>query len=378
MGGSGLDLNYSVHGTESGTCTADIIEATRIDFTCSCPEQKTISGKISGLVAGELLWIEIWSEATSVGGGTEVVGTGEDIPYEIEVSAGMTECLVSVITEGGCCPSAHHVDLSEGSVTGIDFTCPENTISVNIKGACPNEVIWIDSFSETTSSGGGIEIITDSQGNATGEIKGLPPDTTSYSVLTESGTCTADIIEATRIDFTCSCPPTLITLASFTANYDNTLALEWQTASEIDNAGFNIWQSDTEDGQYVRINDKLIPAKGSPIQGAADAYQPSGTVPGRTHHYKLEDVDLGGVSTFHGPISVTLTESGVLLLSPKEPGDLNGHGNLTLADAVMALRVTCGLNLAPDHVLTGADTNGDGKIGLQEVIYVLQKVAEIR
>lgn len=57
-------------------------------------------------------------------------------------------------------------------------------------------------------------------------------------------------------------------------------------------------------------------------------------------------------------------------------GDLNHLNGVDLADAVLALKVICGLN--PSGVFLDADVNGDGKIGLAEVIYILQKVAGLR
>jgi len=47
-----------------------------------------------------------------------------------------------------------------------------------------------------------------------------------------------------------------------------------------------------------------------------------------------------------------------------------------LADAILALQVVAGLN--PADVNIGADVNNDEKIGLEEVIYILQKVAGLR
>jgi hypothetical protein len=50
--------------------------------------------------------------------------------------------------------------------------------------------------------------------------------------------------------------------------------------------------------------------------------------------------------------------------------------DVDLADAVLALKIMIGLN--PDDVHADADMNGDGKIGLQEVIFILQKTAGLR
>ena len=45
--------------------------------------------------------------------------------------------------------------------------------------------------------------------------------------------------------------------------------LSWSTESEMNNAGFNLYRSRTRDGGYIKINAALIPATGSPMQGAA-------------------------------------------------------------------------------------------------------------
>ena len=46
----------------------------------------------------------------------------------------------------------------------------------------------------------------------------------------------------------------LIVLSSLTAAPGNRrVTIDWQTASDIDNAGFNIYRSDLEDGEYVNL-----------------------------------------------------------------------------------------------------------------------------
>jgi hypothetical protein len=79
----------------------------------------------------------------------------------------------------------------------------------------------------------------------------------------------------------------------------------WTTESEIDNAGFNLYRSDSKDGKYSRINASLIPAKGSASQGVSYEFVDSAVKNGRTYYYKLKDIDLSGKSTMHGPVSAT-------------------------------------------------------------------------
>jgi hypothetical protein len=100
--------------------------------------------------------------------------------------------------------------------------------------------------------------------------------------------------------------PTLITLASFTATpSDRKIILEWTTASEIDNAGFNLYRAEAENGEYMKINSSLIPAEGSPTQSASYQFIDEGVKNRTTYYYKLEDIDLNGTSTMHGPVSAT-------------------------------------------------------------------------
>jgi hypothetical protein len=102
------------------------------------------------------------------------------------------------------------------------------------------------------------------------------------------------------------CEATLIELASFTATpKSNEVILEWSTESETDNAGFNIYRSESENGQYTKINDTLIPAQGSSTQGASYEFTDKDVQNRKTYYYKLEDIDLNGTSTMHGPVSAT-------------------------------------------------------------------------
>ena len=93
--------------------------------------------------------------------------------------------------------------------------------------------------------------------------------------------------------------PTLIELASFTAAvYPDRVVLDWETATEIDNAGFRLWRSESVNGDYVGIDDEMIAAKGDEVTGAAYSYEDS-TDDGAKYFYRLEDIDYSGESTFH-------------------------------------------------------------------------------
>jgi hypothetical protein len=98
----------------------------------------------------------------------------------------------------------------------------------------------------------------------------------------------------------------LITLASFDATAKSgRVILNWSTESEIDNAGFNLYRSESQSGPFSKINDALISAMGSSTQGASYEYVDNNVRNRKTYWYKLEDIDLNGQSTLHGPVSTT-------------------------------------------------------------------------
>ena len=100
------------------------------------------------------------------------------------------------------------------------------------------------------------------------------------------------------------CAPTAITLSTFTAKpFNSEVILKWATETELDNAGFNLYRSEAENGQYDKINASLIPAQGSPIQGASYEFTDTDVQNRKTYYYKLEDIELNGTSTMHGPVS---------------------------------------------------------------------------
>lgn len=98
--------------------------------------------------------------------------------------------------------------------------------------------------------------------------------------------------------------PTLVELTAFTAKGAfNRVLLEWETATEADNAGFHLWRSETGEGPFTRITDELIPAMGGATWGATYDWWDEGLSAGQTYFYKLEDVNFAGDSTLHGPVS---------------------------------------------------------------------------
>ena len=62
-------------------------------------------------------------------------------------------------------------------------------------------------------------------------------------------------------------------------------------------------QRQTQQEFLNRGLENIIPAKGSPTEGASYSYVDNNVQNRNTYLYKLEDIDLSGKSTFHDPVS---------------------------------------------------------------------------
>jgi hypothetical protein len=102
--------------------------------------------------------------------------------------------------------------------------------------------------------------------------------------------------------------PTAIELARFEAISEGVhIRLQWETVTELDVLGFDLYRADSPDGSLTRINGQQIPAQmpGSPV-GATYVYIDRMTVPGSAdYYYWLRAVNTYGAATAYGPISVT-------------------------------------------------------------------------
>lgn len=101
-------------------------------------------------------------------------------------------------------------------------------------------------------------------------------------------------------------PATAVKLYEFKATVQlNDILLEWVTVSEYNNLGFNLFRSTERQGaDLVKLNQTLIP---SPDPGGMEGHEYSyvddfNLQPYSVYYYWLQDVDLDGTLTMHGPV----------------------------------------------------------------------------
>jgi serine protease len=102
--------------------------------------------------------------------------------------------------------------------------------------------------------------------------------------------------------------PTAVTVARFeAASQGDAIHLAWETATEIDVLGFQVYRAESQAGKQVLVNEALLPSQspGNPA-GATYSLVDDTVVAGTTYYYWLEAVGIQGGDTWQGPIAATL------------------------------------------------------------------------
>ncbi len=72
------------------------------------------------------------------------------------------------------------------------------------------------------------------------------------------------------------------------------VVVRWVTESELDNAGFNILRSEALDGEFTKLNTKLIAGKGTTSEKNAYEFVDTSAKPNVVYYYQIQDVSLDG------------------------------------------------------------------------------------
>ena len=87
-----------------------------------------------------------------------------------------------------------------------------------------------------------------------------------------------------------------VSLSQFDAVLTGTeVVLKWTTASELDNAGFNIYRSESLKGEFKQINAELIQGAGTTGERQQYEWKDTTAKPNVSYYYRIEDVSFSGV-----------------------------------------------------------------------------------
>jgi len=118
-------------------------------------------------------------------------------------------------------------------------------------------------------------------------------------------------------DYTFEAGPLAVRIAAIDAiPAPGGILITWETITEHDNAGFNLYRAASSGGPWKKLNETLIPAV-LPGSSEGHAYQwlDSSADPAATHYYLLEDLALDGTRTRHTPVEVAPARPNAVHLS---------------------------------------------------------------
>ena len=227
------------------------------------------------------------------------------------------------------------------------------TLNANVSGANGYLVGWFDWNGDDKFGDGEMEIFGDMVNGSNPLSLKVPTDAANadpyiymrfrlydkntMTTFSPTGLATNGEVE----DYQHSWAPTAVTLFRFEAiAQGEAVRIVWETASELDNLGFNLYRAATPAGSWELVNAAFIPAQNpGAVFGAVYELLDTEVTPGVPVYYRLEDVDIHGTSTFHGPISVTLSNPSAATVTGFAAQGTPGLGALlVMAFGVMIVR----------------------------------------
>jgi uncharacterized repeat protein (TIGR01451 family) len=195
---------------------------------------------------------------------------------------------------------------------------PQAAATVTVVDTLPAEVTYV-----SVSSSPSTWICSQASGVVTCTLAGMPSGDVETITIVTTATTPALALNTAVVNSVTADPalgnntatftstiefPTAVRLNSLAAtNAPNGVLITWNTAGEVHNLGFNVYREVA--GQKVRINPSLI--AGSALlmrdtveQHGAKTYGWMDSSPASSGLYWLEDLDLNGTRTLHGPVQI--------------------------------------------------------------------------
>lgn len=100
-----------------------------------------------------------------------------------------------------------------------------------------------------------------------------------------------------------------VNISKFEANPDGDhITVKWTTATEVNNAGFNLLRGTDPNGEFTQIAHVGAKNVGG-ITGANYSYDDSDVSPGQQYYYRLESVDFNNSKQDFGPVNATANQA---------------------------------------------------------------------
>jgi hypothetical protein len=141
-------------------------------------------------------------------------------------------------------------------------------------------------------------------------------------------------------DYSWTFDPLAVMLADFSAvQAGDYVVLTWETNSELHNRGFNLYRGTSPSAPDRQLNSTLIPSQsqGNPGGFVYRWEDRAGLMPGTTYYYWVEDVDVYGVATMHGPVSVDFAVPTAVSLDRVQASPTLAGSGLSPVSALAAL-----------------------------------------
>ena len=215
------------------------------------------------------------------------------------------------------CPLAVNADQADGDGNGAGDVC-EGSPEVCDGEDNNNNGQVDDGLGETTCGLG--ECVNTVDNCVDGQEQQCVPGEPSPEICTNNRDDDCDGL--TDEDDTDNCEPLWVVLESFTAvQVRGGVLIEWTTSVEMDNAGFRILRS-TDGGHTFEMRSNLIPGHGTELEGATYEFLDHSKGVSRRVMYYLQDIDLFGRVTTHGPVAVDTRGF-------RRPVDHKGNGKIS-------------------------------------------------
>jgi len=258
----------------------------------------------------------VTNTATVAGGGE--VNTANDTATDVANVLPLADADVAITKTASPNPVRQGNTLTY--TLGVTNNGPAIATNVTVTDTLPTEVAYVSAIpSQGTCSQAGGTVTCPLGIMASGATATI---TITVTAITRGSVTNTASVTATQLDpvmgnnSASNSPPTLIVsptrvkLESFTAATTGVgVSLAWKTGGEERNLGFNVYREDN--GSRVRLNPSLIAGSALRIrdgleQHAAKTYGwIDRSADAGAHFYWLEDVDLQGTRTLHGPVSPT-------------------------------------------------------------------------